>query len=104
MVNAMKYIKKYQHQIREICESLPVKRLGIFGSVLTGSFASVSDVDILVIFDDDENIDLFDNYFELKEKLEEMFNRSVDLVIDKNFTNPYFQKSVEKTREIIYER
>jgi hypothetical protein len=25
-------------------------------------------------------------------------------VIDKNFRNPYFRKSVEKTRQIIYER
>lgn len=97
-------MKKYQHKIRKICEAFPIKRLELFGSVLNENYSSESDIDVLVLFDKKKEIDLFENYFELKEKLEEIFNRRVDLVIDKNFRNPYFQKSVEKTREIIYER
>jgi len=91
-------------EIERICRSLPVKRLGIFGSYLTQDFTPDSDIDILVVFDADENIDFFEKYFDLKEQLTKIFNRNVDLVIDKHFRNPIFRKSVEKTRTIIYER
>lgn len=76
----------------------------LFGSALTQDFGLESDVDVLVAFDSDENIDLFDKYFELKEQLETIFEREVDLVIDKPFRNPVFRESVEKTKIIIYER
>ena len=97
-------LEQYYNEIKQICDSLPVKRLGLFGSVLNKKFTSESDIDVLVLFDEKQEIDLFDNYFELKEKLEEVFNRQVDLVIDKNFENPFFKKSIEQSREIIYER
>jgi hypothetical protein len=83
---------------------LPVKRLGLFGSVLTEDFRPDSDVDILVVFEKDEKIDFFEKYFELKENLSKIFNRNIDLVVDKPFKNPVFREAVEKTRKIIYER
>ncbi len=100
----MKRIEEYKPKITKICEAMPIIRLGLFGSILNDNYTSESDIDILVLFEQNKDIDLFNNYFELKEKLEEIFNRPVDLVIDKNFRNPYFKKSVEKTRQIIYER
>lgn len=101
---AMKRIEKHKPKIKKICETLPIKRLGLFGSILNENYTSKSDIDVLVLFEQNKDIDLFNDYFELKDKLEEMFNRPVDLVIDKNFRNPYFKKTVEKTRQIIYER
>lgn len=95
---------KLKPEIERVCRSLPVKRLGFFGSALTRNFAPNSDVDVLVTFELDENIDLFDKYFELKEQLEEIFEREVDLVMDKPFRNPVFRESVEKTKSLIYER
>jgi hypothetical protein len=97
-------IEKIKPEIQRICQRLPVKRLGLFGSVLTGDFSQASDVDVLVIFDSDENIDLFDKYFDLKEQLEQFFKRDVDLVIDKEFRNPVLRESIDKTRTVIYER
>lgn len=97
-------LEQYYNQIKQICDALPVKRLGLFGSVLNKKFTTESDIDVLVLFDEKQEIDLFDNYFKLKEKLEEVFNRQVDLVIEKNFENPFFKKSIEQSREIIYER
>jgi predicted nucleotidyltransferase len=58
----------------------------------------------LVIFDSGENVDLFDNYFELKEQLEVVFKRQVDLVVDKKFKNPILRESIDRTRIVIYER
>ncbi len=97
-------IEKLKPEIERICSRLPVKRLGLFGSVQSRDFSSSSDVDVLVIFDSGENIDLFDKYFELKEQLEDVFKREVDLVVDGKFRNPVFRDIVNKTRTIIYER
>ncbi len=97
-------IEKIKPEIERVCRSLPVKRLGLFGSALSRNFSKASDVDVLVIFDSDETIDLFDKYFELKEQLEEIFEREVDLVVDRKFRNPVLRKSIDRTRTVIYER
>jgi predicted nucleotidyltransferase len=97
-------VEKIKPEVERICQSLPVKRLGLFGSALTSDFSPNSDVDVLVIFDSDENIDLFNKYFELKEQLEKVFDRDVDLVVDKKFRNPVLRESIDRTRTVIYER
>jgi predicted nucleotidyltransferase len=97
-------IERIKPDIERVCRSLPVKRLGLFGSALRGDFSQGSDVDVLVIFDSGENIDLFDKYFELKEQLQEVFKRQVDLVVDKQFKNPVLRETINRTRTIIYER
>ena len=97
-------IEKIKPEIERICRRLPVKRLGLFGSVLSQNFSLSSDIDVLVIFDTSEDIDLFNKYFELKEQLEEVFERDIDLVVDKKFKNPIFRESVDRTRTVIYER
>jgi predicted nucleotidyltransferase len=84
--------KKLRPAVERVCRELPVKRLGLFGSVLTQEFGPQSDVDVLVVFDADVEVDLFEKYFE------------VDLMVDRPFRNPIFRESVEKTRTIIYER
>ena len=97
-------LSEIKPEIERICNVLPIKRLGLFGSVSTEQFGPNSDVDVLVLFDTDEAIDLFDKYFALKERLERVFERPVDLIIDKPFRNPIFREMVEKTRSVIYER
>jgi len=97
-------IEKFKPDIEKVCRKLPVKRLGLFGSALRGDFSDKSDIDVLVLFDTDEKIDLFDKYFELKENLEEIFRRNVDLLVDRNFKNPVLKESIERTRTIVYER
>jgi len=96
--------EKLKPEIERVCRAMPVKRLGIFGSVLTKDFGAQSDVDILVVFEADERVDLFEKYFQLKEHLEEVFGREVDLTVDRPFRNPIFRDAVERTRTIIYER
>jgi predicted nucleotidyltransferase len=97
-------LSKLKPEIERICRALPVKRLGVFGSALTEGYGLGSDVDVLVVFDTASNVDLFDTYFELKERLEDVFGREVDLTVDKPFKNPIFRDSVEKTRTVVYER
>ena len=97
-------IEKVKPEIERVCRRLPVKRLGLFGSAVSRDFSRTSDVDILVIFDSGENIDLFDSYFSLKEQLEEIFKREVDLIVDRKFRNPVLRESIDKTRVVIYEQ
>ncbi|MEW6348415.1 MAG: nucleotidyltransferase domain-containing protein [Thermodesulfobacteriota bacterium] len=97
-------LSELKPEIERVCRTLPVRRLGVFGSALTENFGPMSDVDVLVVFDTAGNTDLFDAYFELKERLEEVFEREVDLTVDKTFKNPIFRDRVENTRTVVYER
>ena len=56
-----------------------VKELGIFGSFANGKQRKSSDVDVLVVFDKGHK-DFF-NYMRLKNSIEELVGRKVDLVI-----------------------
>jgi uncharacterized protein len=60
-------------------EAFYVKELGIFGSFANGKQRKSSDVDVLVVFDKGHK-DLF-NYMRLKNSIEELVGRKVDLVI-----------------------
>jgi predicted nucleotidyltransferase len=44
----------------------------------------------------------FDRYFALKEGLEEILGRPVDVVTPAGLANVYFRRSVMATRELIY--
>ena len=88
-------------EIDELCRCLGVRRLDIFGSAATAELRPGSDVDVLVRFDREQG-HLFNRYFELKERLEEMFGRPVDLVVEDALKNPYFIQAVERTRENVY--
>jgi hypothetical protein len=87
--------------ISSLCRRLKVKRLDIFGSATTGSFRPDSDVDVLVEFERDVR-DLFDRYFELKEGLEQILGRTVDVVVEESLKNPYFKLAIEQMRKNIY--
>ena len=62
---------------RDIVLGFGVRRLRLFGSVVRGEATESSDLDFLVEFEKAT----FDNYFDLKFFLEDLFERPVDLVI-----------------------
>ena len=100
----MIHFEQHRIAIEKICLKLNVRRLGYFGSVNTPKFRDESDIDFLVIFEGEHELDLFTRYFQLKECLEKLFSHQVDLVFDKHFKNPYFQETVQKSRKTIYEK
>ena len=90
-------------KIRKLCEQHYVSQLSVFGSILTDKFTKNSDIDLLVDF---SNIDLqnyADNYFSLKQALEEIFRRQVDLLEDRAIKNPYLRQSIEASKRLLYE-
>ena len=89
--------------IAELCRALGVRRLAVFGSATTGEFdPSRSDVDFLVAFDPARRARRFEDFFGLKEGLEALLDRPVDLVTPDALTNPYFAESVARTEAELY--
>jgi predicted nucleotidyltransferase len=62
---------------RDELHRLGVRRLGLFGSVARGEATEASDLDFLVELDRKT----FDAYMDVKELLERLFRRRIDLVI-----------------------
>ena len=88
--------------IHDLCTRHKVARLFVFGSVLTNRLKKNSDIDLIVDFSDIDVYDYADNYFDLKFSLENLFNRSVDLLEDKAIDNPYLRQSIDSTKQLIY--
>jgi predicted nucleotidyltransferase len=90
-------------EIEALCRRLGVRRLDLFGSALDDRFdEETSDIDILVEFAGGPGFDHFGAYFSLKEGLEEILGRPVDVVSARAIRNPYFRDEVMRTREPLY--
>ncbi len=63
----------------EIKEKYRVRKIGLFGSFVSGGHKSGSDIDVLVKFE--EGNETFKNYMALKYFLEEVLGGDVDLVL-----------------------
>ena len=57
---------------------------------------------MLVEFDTPAGFDYFESYFGLKEGLEQLLERPVDVVSAASIRNPYFRDQVIRTRERLY--
>jgi uncharacterized protein len=104
-------LEKNIENIKDLCKAHYIKKLYAFGSAVSGDFTPESDIDLLYEMDysgfDFDNIkentyDPFLIYFDLKEKLETLFNKKVDLIPNQEFKNKYFVKEMEKTKTLIY--
>jgi len=87
----MNLIERNIDKIRDLCSRHKVKSLFVFGSVLTERSGKNSDVDLVVDFQGVDLYDYADNYFDLKESLEKLFKRDVDLLEEKAIRNPYLK-------------
>ena len=96
-------LSDYLDELSNLCTVYGVERLELFGSASRSNFdLEESDLDFLVDFADTHPLGAFDRYFGLKEDLEQLFQRSVDLVEIKAIQNPYFRQAVEKDKVVVY--
>ena len=96
-------IESKNAELAELCRRFHVRRLDLFGSATGEAFdPSRSDVDLLVEFEPGGVMKALDQYFGLKEALEALFDRPVDLVEASAVKNPYIWKSIEESRESLY--
>jgi len=90
-------------EIAELCRRFHVRRLDLFGSAAGGAFDPArSDFDFLVEFDADPQAMSLRTYVGLKEALETLLSRPVDLVEAGAVKNPYLLDSIERTRETVF--
>ena len=86
-----------------VCRQHHVRRLELFGSATTGRFdPDHSDLDFLIEFEPLLSSVYADTYFGLRDSLEEIFGRPVDLVVASSIKNPYFRQAVEQTKALLY--
>lgn len=95
-------LNKYSSEINKLCKSHKVKSLYAFGSVLNDKFNELSDIDLVVDFQSIDVLEYADNYFDLKFSLENIFNRSIDLLEEKAIKNPYFRETLNQQRQLVY--
>lgn len=95
-------LQKYSTDISKLCSLHKVKSLYAFGSVLSGRFGNDSDIDLIVDFKP-VDIDLYaDNYYDLKFSLQDILQRKIDLLEAKAIKNPFFLKTINKQRQLLY--
>jgi predicted nucleotidyltransferase len=95
-------IEQHKTEIADLCRRYAVTRLELFGSASAGRHRPDSDLDFLVEFGPHPSMGYADQYFGLLESLGQLFGRHVDLVTAPAVKNPYFRRSVEATKELLY--
>lgn len=97
-------IENKKEDLTNLCKLLNIKRMNVFGSVVSGEFNDDSDIDLLISFSDKLSVEEYtENYFTLHYKLRELFDREIDIVTERSLSNPYFIESINKTKLLIYE-
>jgi predicted nucleotidyltransferase len=96
-------VQENREAVEQLCRRFRVRRLELFGSAVGKKFdPETSDLDFLVDFEHLEPEEYADTYFGLLEGLKELFKRNVDLVMISAVKNPYFLKSIERSRTLLY--
>ncbi|MEZ2348216.1 nucleotidyltransferase family protein [Terriglobus sp. RCC_193] len=102
-MNGRHEIESRREQIAAICREHGVARLLVFGSVLRDDFnPETSDIDFLVQFLPEASKAWAGEYTDLKEALEELLKRPVDVVGETWIKNPYILRHVEREKELLY--
>lgn len=90
-------------QLNQLCQHYRVTRMELFGSATNETFDSeLSDLDFLVQFSSMPPAQYADCFFGLREALENLFERSIDLVELTAIDNPYFLEAIAPQRITIY--
>ena len=95
-------MKINKQQISDLCIQHKVLRLYLFGSFAKNKATKNSDIDFLVTFNDVDLYYYFDNYLSLKEELEKLYNRKVDLVEEQTVKNPFLVENINQSKILIY--
>jgi len=98
----MLIISENIESLKKLCNVYNVDKMHLFGSALTPKFNDQSDIDFLVKFKPIELSTYLDNYLHLKEKLESLFGRNVDLLEEQTLKNPILIKSITDSKELVY--
>ncbi len=91
----LKVLKQHEDEFKK---NFGIREIGIFGSYVRGSQQEGSDIDVLVEFLPDAEIDLI-KFVEFEEYLSNLLGKKVDLVM-KSALKPRLEKYILK--EVVY--
>ena len=86
-------IKEIKKIANPACREFGVKRMDLFGSLSRGTGTTISDVDLIVEFED-PTIHPSKRFFGLLHHLEDELKCKVDLLTFNGLKNPYFRRSI----------
>ena len=98
----MKISEKNIERIKQLCKEYKVKNFSVFGSVLTDNFSSESDIDFVVDFEENDPLEYTDLYFQLKDKLEHLLKRQIDLIEERGIKNSFLRKEIDESKVVLY--
>ena len=99
----LELIADHREQVIDLCRRHHVRTLELFGSAAEGNFdPDNSDLDFLVDFLPLQPGQHAPAYFGLLQGLQDLFQREIDLVMVRAIRNPYFLKSVNQSRRVLY--
>lgn len=90
------------NKIKKLCAENKVRSLFAFGSVTNNQFNPESDIDLIVDIDSEDPLEYSDKYFNLKDELQKLLHRKIDLLENKSLKNPYLRKQIDETKVLIY--
>ncbi len=97
--NVLIAIESRRNELERICRRRGVRRLELFGSGAREDFGPGSDLDFLVEFETSPSLG---DYLGLRDDLEALFARPVDLVMPKAVRNPYIRAEMDRDRRLLY--
>ncbi len=100
----MNIIESNLEKVIEICKTHFVERIFVFGSILSDKFSKKSDIDFLIKFQGVDLLEYFDNYLDLKNKLEILFDRNIDMVEEQTLRNPYLIASINRNKKLLWKK
>lgn len=99
----IKQIEKILPQIITLCQEHEVEYMALFGSAAKNDMHENSDVDFLIQFSDEIDVlDYADNYFSLKEKMETLIGKKIDLISKKSLKNPILIEEIDRSKIDLY--
>lgn len=95
-------LQTMQDIIAKYFSTQPILKAWLFGSFARGEQTPLSDVDILVVYDDNIGVSLL-KHASMINDLEKLLDRPVDLVEDGTLL-PFAEESANHDKKLIYER
>ena len=99
--NSIANVNIPRRKLVNLAKRYRLKELSLFGSVLSSSFGPDSDIDVLIEFSPNIKASLFD-LVDIKDELESIFERNVDLVEKTGLRNPFRRRAILLNCEVIY--
>ncbi len=90
-----------QSFLKEFCQRHRVLSLALFGSVLRDDFSPQSDVDVLVQFEPDAGVGLFE-LFDMEDELSKYFDGHKVEINTPNSLSRFFRDEIMKDAEVLY--